>query len=163
MRVAYVWGDDLGVDMKNKRNGFTLIELLVVIGLIGILMALLLPAVIKSKDKGIEQRAQVNGRAIVAAIDAYKQRYHKWPADDKDLDAGRDVTYGVDKNDNKVVFDKLSKPPDGSKAKDDPFIDLSDFVKDKSGNVIRKPGDRQYHITFDIDGDFSPSGGVSVD
>jgi type II secretory pathway pseudopilin PulG len=118
---------------------------------------------LKSKDKGIHQRAEANASAIVTAIDAYKARYHKWPAADNDLDSGRDVTYGTTNTPNEVVFDKLSKPPDGSNAKDEPVIDMSDFVTDSSGNVLRKVGGRQYMITFDIDGDYSPSGGVKVE
>ena len=147
----------------HKRNGFTLIELLVVIGLIGVLMALLLPAIIKAKNTGKEKRVASNAKVITSSINAYKLRYHKWPAKKSDLVAGEDVTYGTDGRDNHLVIDKLIRPPDGGGASsDEAVIDLSDFIVDKSGNILKEPGGPQYRIRLDIDGDYSPSGGVDV-
>jgi len=146
--------------MKFKRGGFTLLELLIVIGLITLLMALLLPAIIKAKDAGKKQRIAANTKAIVSAIDGYKLRYHEWPAKTSDLRAGKDVTYGTSGHDNSVVFDKLVNPPNG-----EPFISLSDFIVDKSGNVLKAPlpDGAQYKITLDINADYSPSGGIKVE
>ncbi len=146
-----------------RRDGFTLLELLVVIGLIGILMALLLPAIIKVKDQGKEKRVKSDARAISSAIDGYKSRYHKWPAADNDLRNGRDVTYGTGGDDNNIVFRKLTNPPTGS-GHDDPFIDLSNFIVDGYGNVLKDipPDGAQYKITLDLNGDYRPSGGVKV-
>ena len=150
------------INMK-RRDGFTLLELLVVIGLITLLMALLLPAIVKVKDSGQKKRAEVNARAIASAVDGYKLRYHKFPAKNADLEAGRDVTYGAGGDNNKIVFDKLENPPDGSPGVDDAFIDLSDFPKDASGNLVAKVGGVQFRITLDINADYTPSGGVKVE
>ena len=151
--------------MKRKLGGFTLLELLIVIGLITLLMALLLPAILKSKNKGDAQRIESNSMAIIAAIDGYKLRYHKWPAKNSDLEAGNDVTYGSDGHDNKIVFDKLANPPDGNPNEGEALIDLSDFIVDKSGNVLKGPlpDGKQYEITLDINADYSPSGGIKVE
>ena len=151
--------------MKRKLGGFTLLELLIVIGLITLLMALLLPAILKSKNKGDAQRIESNSMAIIAAIDGYKLRYHKWPAKNSDLEAGNDVTYGSDGHDNKIVFDKLANPPDGNPNEGEALIHLSDFIVDKSGNVLKGPlpDGKQYEITLDINADYSPSGGIKVE
>ena len=151
--------------MKRKLGGFTLLELLIVIGLITLLMALLLPAILKSKNKGDAQRIESNSMAIIAAIDGYKLRYHKWPAKNSDLEAGNDVTYDSDGHDNKIVFDKLANPPDGNPNEGEALIDLSDFIVDKSGNVLKGPlpDGKQYEITLDINADYSPSGGIKVE
>jgi len=113
----------------------------------------------------LRKRIEANARALVTAINAYKLRYHAWPAGDTDLSKGKDVTYGEDGHDNHLVVDKLVRPPDGS-SKDEPFIDPSDFIMDGYGNVLKEPPDgnmkKQYKITLDLDGDYSPSGGVKV-
>ncbi len=168
-----------------RRDGFTLLELLVVIGLIGVLMALLLPAIIKVKDQGQEKRIEVNAKAIEAAIDAYKMRYHKFPAKNTDLSAGEDVYYGNDTGeyyhnqadkdkdpperifecggDNRFSIRKLAYPPDGNQVShDDPFIDLNDFIVDGAGNVLKSVGGEQYRITLDLDGNYFPPGGVAI-
>ena len=175
-----------------RRDGFTLLELLVVIGLIALLMVLLLPAIMKSKENGKKQRIAANARALETAINAYKSRYHKWPGTDNDLDGGYDVVlYGTNspmfnykkpvfypgrkkvfvsqsggkctmnepdagvsvsilcRENNKDVISRLSKPPDGTSGSDEPFLDLSDYVKDSHGNVLIGAGQRPYRIYLD--------------
>lgn len=142
--------------MKQKR-GFTLLELLIVISIIVGMMALLLPAIAKMKKRGKEQLYEVQKRAIVAAVSAYRAKYHKWPAPLNDLQAGEDVTYGSDSDDNHVVFEILESAPQGESV-----IDMSDFGHtDRNGNVLNPNGD-QYQITLDLDENYEPSGGISV-
>src|SRR5438445_10919713 len=54
-----------------RRTGFTLIELLVVIGIIGLLMALLLPALEKARENANVTRRASNLRQIGLAISLY--------------------------------------------------------------------------------------------
>jgi type II secretion system protein G len=148
---------------KRSRFGFTLLELLVVIVIIGMLMGLLLPAIMKVKNKSKERRAQVEAKAIQTAVDAYKLRYHRWPAADAHLQAGVDVTYGTGNNHNYEVMEKLARPPDGQfVAAEGTFIDMSDYRVDQADNVLN-PWGNQYRITMDLNGDYTPSGGVKVE
>ncbi len=62
--------------MNQKRNGFTLIELLVVIGIIGVLLAILLPALTKARQQSYTLTCASNLHSIGIGIDNYISDYH---------------------------------------------------------------------------------------
>jgi prepilin-type N-terminal cleavage/methylation domain-containing protein/prepilin-type processing-associated H-X9-DG protein len=63
-----------------KRTGFTLIELLVVIGIIGILVALLLPAVQAARESSRRSACANNLRQIGVALQTYETAHRSLPA-----------------------------------------------------------------------------------
>lgn len=69
---------------REPRTGFTLVELLVVIAIIGILMAVLIPAVTRSITTAKETAIRLEIDLISQALEAYKLRYGDYPPDFSD-------------------------------------------------------------------------------
>ena len=61
------------------RKGFTLVELLVVIAIIGILVALLLPAVQQVRETARRTSCMNNSRQIATAVNSYKSQFMTFP------------------------------------------------------------------------------------
>lgn len=67
-----------------RRSGFTLVEILVVIAIIGVLVALAVPAV-NMAYKSIKKKAiAMECQAIAQAVEAYRTKYNDYPPDGAD-------------------------------------------------------------------------------
>jgi len=146
--------------MPNKKSsrGFTLIELLIVIAIIGILMALLFPAVGAAIDAARKTQAKNDVTQIATAVTAYETEYGYLPYPPTDGPQSADKTYNADSN---GIIGVLMGTGTANNPRKIVFLEVANVANKngKSGlnsdNKFVDPWKNVYQIALDYDYDNS--------
>ena len=123
---------------RHSEKGFTLVELLVVIGIIGLLIGLIIPAVTKARAMADRNRAETEVQELVKAYTAYFNEYNRWPPHADPTKIGKtmlDILTGSSTNNNRNLR---------------VFLEIPNISTNTVGELV-DPWDTPYYCAFDDD------------
>ena len=157
---------------NTRRLGFTLVELLVVIAIIGILVALLLPAVQAARESARRSQCQNNLRQLGLAAHNFHDTYKKLPSSVRPSGATTlpriaGLTFLLPFLEQSAACNKYDQSVNWSHANNLPLTSqrISTYQCPSSPDPLRKDGDPQVNGTTWVAGlvavsDYSPTIGV---
>jgi len=142
--------------VKTKR-AFTLIELLTVIAIIGVLVALLFPAIKSALGKAEATKAQQGVSSLATAFKSYYTEYGHWPATTTDPSGVISTTnwmVALLRGENKSTFDPaMPNVTYNGNPRQIRFLEMknADLYIDPVNNVTNyvDPWKNQYQVIFD--------------
>jgi general secretion pathway protein G len=127
--------------VEHNQSGFTLIELLVVLGILGLLMAIVGPSVLRYLSSSKTQAAAVQSKNIVAALNLYKLDNGNFPTTEQGLNA-------------------LIKAPADATFWNGPYLPDEGAITDpwKRPFLLRTPGEHGEVDVYSLGADGAPGG-----
>jgi prepilin-type N-terminal cleavage/methylation domain-containing protein len=123
------------------KKGFTLLEVLVVVMIIGMLVALLMPAASTLRQTAKRKQAATRAISLIQAIKSYRQVYGKFPGQVQDI-----KDQDVEPED---LIHALTNNPRGTY-----FLEFADNELDSDGALL-DPWEMRFVVSMDENGDKS--------
>ena len=96
---------------RTRQAGFTLIEMMVVMVIIGLLMALVGPNLIKQEEKSKVKAARAQIEMLGTSLDTFRLDVGRYPSTQEGLAALRQRPFGVDRWDGPYLKKDVPKDP----------------------------------------------------
>src|SRR5262245_20749094 len=96
---------------RSAQAGFTLIEMMVVMGIIGLLMSLVGPNLIRQEEKSKTKAARGHIEMLGTALDTFRLDLGRYPTSQEGLAALRQRPFGLDRWDGPYLKKEVPKDP----------------------------------------------------